>query len=93
MGDDISNVGEGGQWVIFVLYDEKMKSLRKILLLKLYYDEFLVDGIYLQDYMEIKDWLLITVSSHTSNQLLCKFLGGVGFFFSLFPDFSPKNRG
>lgn len=55
LGDDISNVGEAGQWVIFVLYDEKMKSLRKILLLKLYYDEFLVDGIYLQDYMEIKD--------------------------------------
>ncbi len=55
LGDDISNVGEAGQRVIFVLYDEKMKSLRKILLLKLYYDEFLVDGIYLQDYMEIKD--------------------------------------
>ena len=51
--DEISNAGETGQRAIFVLYDEKMKSIRKILLLKFYYDELLVDGIYLQDYMEI----------------------------------------
>lgn len=53
--DDLSNIGEAGQWVVFVLYDQKMKSVKKILLLKLYYDELLTDHIYLQDYMDIND--------------------------------------